>query len=222
MKPASDRPKNQLAALVYQENYDLRRTELRAFADSNPAYHWLSQQEAYRKMQSSLRLRARKSKAFSRPLAEYDLLFSVAAALEVYAKHIESGTKPIPIGIEDLRTARSALVLLQDLQDRGLTLSNAVAPLQKETPASVIPRNFLAQMQAGVERALKSHRKPQPDERATDRFAAKRFTLLLLGLFDDAPTTMIEKFGELIDYRSDAIRRHVPKWVAAYRTGSIV
>jgi predicted sulfurtransferase len=45
---------------------------------------------------------------------------------------------------------------------------------------------------------------------------------MLLATFREAPTTMIERFGELIEYRSDALRKHAKKWIAAYRTGSVL
>ena len=174
-------------------------------------------------MKVSLHRRAKQSPRFGRSFAEFDLLLCTSHALAVYFGHLQNQTQPKAVRKADLLAAAKALRTLEQLAERGLHLHNAVKPLiPSPGPDSLWPINWASQMGKAVNSAIVNHKKPQPDETEIERHAARLFTTMLLGMFGDAPKTMIEQFGELIEYRSERLRKHADEWIAAYRTGSVV
>jgi hypothetical protein len=174
---------------------------------------WLRAQEPFRKLQESLKRKAKKeiNSHFSKPVASYRLTQGVALCLWLHAHYLEGKRKPGQMSRKDWDAAIEAIQTLRKLGlEKGLRLHHAFRTW-----------NGPAQLEARLVEARQTAKKPHDDGFTSDRATTRQFAEWLISMFGEVPPAMVEKFAELIGYNSDSIRKQLKAWEQAYRSDSL-
>lgn len=191
---------------------------LEAVLSNEPVIAWVEAQDAYKKLQQSLRRQAtlNKGSSFDHPIARFQLLRATLIALGDYFLHIDGGQKPGRMTSKDWDKAITAVRTLRRLEkNNGLRLWKAFRPTASPS------YDWVSQLENRLVQQKAVSRKPHDDGLTSDRAATRKFTDWLLTFFDAAPPSMVEKFARLIDYDTTSIPRQVKLWEEAYRTHSL-
>lgn len=188
--------------------------QLGALLRADPAGKQLVKSQAFKDLQALLPRQAQLRKGpFADPCAPIRLADVVAVALATYADHVHGGTKPNPPGREDWRDAIQAVDTLIAFEQRGVWLSNAI-----KLDRSFMPFDWLKQLRSGLVNASGTAPKPHRDANITARHSVHQFTRSCAAAFGVAPPVMVMKFGELIGYEAQSLKRHIKEWKRESRT----
>lgn len=168
-----------------------------------------------------MRVGHRKGGLFASPEAALDLLLCIAISMVNFVGHIRSRSKPEPIYKADLLAGLEAVRVLQSLESRGANFAGAVKmPSGRRWRP---PFNWVRQLEGTLQTALAEYKKPARDSDITYRETTKTFARWLWIIFGESPPVVVQSFGRLIGYESEALgKRHLPAWVKSFRTDSLL
>lgn len=177
-----------------------------------PAVYWLRRQASFLTLTDQLhRQAARSGGNFARPEAELRLIQGVLSALLTFRFYRDRRTAPGGMGAADWDEAIRAVRTLSRLErQKGLNLSAAIwgPSLLNALPPFWADHTVDRLLSAKVEAP-----KPHSDGKQLERRVMKHFAIFLLRTFGRAPLSMVETFGEVIQYTPGTIKRSLDRWL---------
>lgn len=213
------------------ENIDVEPLEplkdtLRANAHSDiraiPAVRWLTREPCYMDLSKAFgqRASASPSSKFAEPDAIWRMTSCALMSLYLVRWYREKGREPLEMSKDDWVEAKKALQTLVRLKRaKGLDVSKILCG---DDLMRALPLNWedeaLKRLQQGEAHATK----PCSDGKVAERKALKAFAIALHREFGAAPTLVVARFGDLIDYSPTSIKRSIPRWIDEASKGAVI